>query len=250
MIRAALALAFLGLAAPVAALECREVRFEDVPYTTCEVRPREERLRLFLYDADGRPFGGFGAVEAQHGPLAFAMNAGMYHPDRRPVGLFRADGAEVAPLVTADGPGNFGLLPNGVLCLGPDGARVVETRAFAADPPACEAATQSGPLLVAGGELHPRFLPASTSRHVRNGVGTSADGARAVFAISEEPVTFHAFARLFRDGLGLPDALYLDGSISRLHAPSLGRSDWGLPMGPIVGLLAADAAGPPGPPEG
>jgi uncharacterized protein YigE (DUF2233 family) len=245
VIRAALALGLLGLAAPAASLECRDLRFEGTPYTVCEVRPREERLRLFLDDADGRPFGSFGAVEAARGPHAFAMNAGMYHPDRRPVGLFRADGAELAPLVTADGPGNFGLLPNGVLCLGPDGAFVVETLAFAADPPACEAATQSGPLLVTGGELHPRFLPDSTSRYVRNGVGTSADGTRAAFAISREPVTFFEFARLFRDGLSLPDALYLDGSVSRLHAPSLGRSDWGMPMGPIVGLLAADAADAP-----
>ena len=45
-------------------------------------------------------------------------------------------------------------------------------------------------------------------------------------------------ARLFRDGLGLPNALYFDGRISRLHAPSLGRSDRGAAMGPIVGVQA------------
>ena len=59
--------------------------------------------------------------------------------------------------------------------------------------------------------------------------------------MSRRPVTFSEFARLFRDGLGLPDALYFDGNVSRLHAPALGRSDFGPPMGPIVGLLAADA---------
>jgi uncharacterized protein YigE (DUF2233 family) len=77
---------------------------------------------------------------------------------------------------------------------------------------------------------------------VRNGVGTSAAGDRVVFAISQERVSFHDFALLFRDGLGLPEALYLDGRISRLHAPAIGRSDAGVRMGPIVGLLAADAA--------
>ena len=41
---------------------------------------------------------------------------------------------------------------------------------------------------------------------------------------------------LFRDALDLPDALYFDGKISRLYAPALRRSDFGLPMGPIVGL--------------
>ncbi len=247
MIRPALLLGTLLLgalllgAAPAAALDCQDVRFEDVPYTVCEVRPREEPLRLFWADAAGEPLGSFAAVEAAHGPLAFAMNAGMYHEDRRPVGLFRQGGRDLAPLVTAEGPGNFGLLPNGLLCLAPEGAFVEEARAFAEAPRPCDAATQSGPMLVIDGELHPRFMPDSTSRHFRNGVGTSADGARAAFAISNAPVTFHQFARLFRDGLGLPNALYFDGSVSRLHAPALGRSDFGPRMGPMVGLLAADA---------
>lgn len=49
-------------------------------------------------------------------------------------------------------------------------------------------------------------------------------------------MNFDTFGRLFRDHLGLPDALYFDGKVSRLFAPALGRSDLGLPMGPIVGL--------------
>jgi len=49
-------------------------------------------------------------------------------------------------------------------------------------------------------------------------------------------VNFDTFGRLYRDALGLPDALYLDGKISRLYAPGLGRSDLGFAMGPIVGL--------------
>lgn len=238
------ALALAVLAAPAAALDCRDVSFEGTPYTVCEVAPREEPLRLFLDDAQGEPFGSFAAVEAAHGPLLFAMNAGMYHADRAPVGLFRTEGVDLAPLVTRAGPGNFGMLPNGLLCLSAEGAFVVETLAYAGGARHCDAATQSGPMLVIGGAIHPRFLPDSDSRHVRNGVGTSADGSRAAFAISNRPVTFHAFARFFRDGLGLPDALYLDGSVSKLHAPSLGRSDWwGASMGPIVGVLAAEAGG-------
>ena len=93
-------------------------------------------------------------------------------------------------------------------------------------------------MLVIDGELHPRFLPDSTSRHIRNGVGTTEDGKHAVFAISENSVTFHEFGRLFRDGLKLPDALYLDGSVSRLFAPAIGRSDAGFALGPIVGVVA------------
>jgi uncharacterized protein YigE (DUF2233 family) len=55
--------------------------------------------------------------------------------------------------------------------------------------------------------------------------------------ISNDPVNFHAFARFFRDGLGTPDALFFDGTISRIYAPEIGRDDFGLPMGPIVGLV-------------
>lgn len=235
------ALAIAVLAGPALALDCRDVEFEGTGYALCEVDPRAERLSLFLDDADGQPFGTFSAVEAERGALAFAMNAGMYHADRAPVGLFREDGVERAPLITSDGPGNFGMLPNGLLCLSHEGAFVIEAQAFADSPRDCPGATQSGPMLVIDGALHPRFLPDSDSRYVRNGVGTSDDGSRAVFAMSARPVTFHEFARFFRDGLGLPDALYFDGNVSRLHAPALGRSDRGASMGPIVGLLAADA---------
>jgi uncharacterized protein YigE (DUF2233 family) len=232
--------ALLALALPAAAA-CRDGRFEEVPYTLCEVELGQD-LRLFLNAEDGAPFGSFAridaALRARGERLVFAMNAGMYHADRRPVGLFVEGGRQVAPLVTRAGPGNFGMLPNGVFCIGPRGFAVVESRAFAARARECPEASQSGPMLVIDGALHPRFLPGSTSVNIRNGVGVSADGRRAVFVISNRPVTFHQFARLFRDHLGLPQALYFDGSISRLHAPGLGRSDWGRPMGPVVGLVA------------
>ena len=42
------------------------------------------------------------------------------------------------------------------------------------------------------------------------------------------------------DVLGTPNALYLDGSVSRLYAPALGRHDIGFPMGPILGVAAPD----------
>ena len=38
-------------------------------------------------------------------------------------------------------------------------------------------------------------------------------------------------------GLGVRDALYFDGSISRLYAPSVNRADFGRSMGPIIGLV-------------
>jgi uncharacterized protein YigE (DUF2233 family) len=247
--RRLLAAAILAAAAPGAqaaevASGCRNLDWEGQSYTICEVGPDAD-LRLFHAAPDG-VLGSFAAVDAylgrDGGRLAFGMNAGMYHSDRSPVGLFVENGRRVTPLVTRDGPGNFGLLPNGVFCIRPgDGQSprfaVMETRAFASLAPECTYATQSGPMLVIDGALHPRFLPDSTSRNIRNGVGVSRDGQRAVLAISDRKVTFHSFARFFRDALNLPDALYLDGSISRLYAPDIGRDDPGFPMGPIVGLV-------------
>ncbi|MCU9848522.1 phosphodiester glycosidase family protein [Defluviimonas sp. WL0024] len=220
---------------------CRNTEHEGLSYAVCEVSAGAD-LRLFLTGADGKPIATFDrlqtSVEAEGHRLVFAMNGGMYHPDRRPVGLYVEAGQEVASLVTAAGPGNFGLQPNGVFCIETDGFAVVETLAFAAAPPACRDATQSGPMLVIDGALHPRFLKESDSRYIRNGVGVSADGKTAWFAISDEPVNFDEFARLFRDALKVPNALYFDGKVSRLYAPEIGRDDIGFPMGPIVGLAA------------
>ncbi|GAB1477591.1 phosphodiester glycosidase family protein [Paracoccaceae bacterium] len=234
----------LGLLVPQAALAvtCRDLSFEGAGYTACEVTPAED-TRLFLYGAGG-PFGTFAALEtalrAQGLTLEFAMNAGMFHEDFAPVGLYVEDGKEGHPLVTSAGPGNFGMLPNGVFCIG--GVRpfaVMESKAFAEAMPACRHATQSGPMLVIGGTLHPRFIPGSDSLKYRNGVGVSADGQRAVFVISDGRVNFDSFGRLFRDVLQLPEALYLDGSISRLYAPQIGRDDGGWPMGPMVAVVRA-----------
>lgn len=235
----ALALGWAGAAS--AAPSCRSVSFEGAAYTVCTARADRDEIRLWHSDATGRLYGGFGALEADLAArgqrLAMAMNGGMYHEDRRPVGLYIEDGQERAGIVTRDGPGNFGLLPNGVFCVMDGRAAVLESRAFAADPPPCRHATQSGPMLVIDGRLHPRFLPRGSSRFVRNGVGVMADGVTVHFAISDERVNFHAFGRFFRDYLGTPDALYLDGKVSRLHAPDLGRSDGGFtPLGPILGV--------------
>ncbi|MGP0060539.1 MAG: phosphodiester glycosidase family protein [Beijerinckiaceae bacterium] len=227
-------------AAVASAAPCEPLSDGVARYVVCTFDVTKVRLRLFWADADGKPYGTFAALaealKNRNERLSFAMNAGMFQPDFRPVGLYIEAGHEITKANTRAGPGNFHLKPNGVFYFDVHHAGVTETSAFLRSGQRPDYATQSGPLLVQGGVLHPKIEPSGTSEKIRNGVGVR-DGHIVVFAISDEPVTFYRFASLFRDRLACPDALFLDGSISSLFAPALGRADGLLPFGPIVAVV-------------
>jgi uncharacterized protein YigE (DUF2233 family) len=63
-------------------------------------------------------------------------------------------------------------------------------------------------------------------------------GREAFFVISDAPVSFGRLARFLRDGLGCPDALYLDGAVSSLWAPALHREDSASGLGTFVVVLS------------
>ena len=94
-------------------------------------------------------------------------------------------------------------------------------------------ATQSGPMLVIDGKIHPSFAADGTSRYIRNGVGIATNGS-PIFVISEDVVSFGKFARFFRDALHVRNALYLDGSVSSLWDPENHRRDERAPLGPMI----------------
>ncbi len=87
------------------------------------------------------------------------MNAGMYHEDFTSVGLYVEEGREDAPLNLRRRAGaTSSMKPNGVFYVDRDGnAGVLETAAHAAVGIEPKLATQSGPMLVIDGEIHPRF---------------------------------------------------------------------------------------------
>lgn len=214
---------------------CRSVEHLGAEYHVCTMDLERGRIRLFWKDEEGAPYASFSRLprEVDGGRLIFAMNAGMYREDRSPVGLYVEDGRELKKANVADGPGNFHLKPNGVFWVAGNTAGVTETKRFVSQRKKVDFATQSGPMLVIDGKLHPRFREDGTSRKIRNGVGLS-NAKTVVFAISNTPVTFTDFATLFRDTLDCDDALFLDGSVSSLLAPSLNRADFLMPIGPIV----------------
>lgn len=235
-----LALAFLLPAAMARADEaCRPVSFAAAHFTVCSFDVRQDRLALYNLDARGQPYGTFSAlkaaVKAQGRDLAFAMNAGMFGIDLKPVGLYVEQGRQLKKINRRNGGGNFHLKPNGVFFIAGDRAGVMETEAFVKASPHVDYATQSGPMLVIDGAIHPKISPDGTSAKLRNGVGVM-DDHHVTFAISDEPVTFYDFARLFRDGLKCRNALFFDGSVSSLYAPAIGRDDGYVPLGPMVGL--------------
>ena len=224
--------AFAGFAA---AEPCRHETFESADYIVCSFDVAKDDLRLAWKDGQGAPYKTFDALaedlKGQGLTLSFAMNAGMYDDDFSPIGLYVEDGKELhaANMKTVTGEPqnipNFYKKPNGVFYLTGKAAGVMTTDAWLAAPPKANFATQSGPLLVIDGKIHPAFIEHSTDLKRRDGVGVSTP-TRVHFAISERAVNFFAFARFFREKLGCQNALFLDGgSAPGIYAPELERAD-------------------------
>jgi uncharacterized protein YigE (DUF2233 family) len=220
------------------------VTFRGASYALHEVDPRKDDLQLFLkYDQNIylHDFVGLQTyVERQGEKLLFAANAGMFQPDSSPCGLLVENGTEITPLNLNDGQGNFYMKPNGVFLINQKHeARIVASEDYPTLLTPALWATQSGPLLVHGGDIHPDFNADSKNLKIRSGVGVRKDGT-IVLALSRQPVSFYNFASLFLDKLKCPSALYLDGDISAFYAPG-SKDNVAHSFGPMIGVVGKAA---------
>lgn len=218
---------------------CRQVVFEEVPLTHCIADPAQHRIALANAPKGAAPYGSLPAFAdgRDASAIAFAMNGGAYGDDLKALGYYVEGGERLREFNRGDAPegntSNFFMKPNGVFFGSGGKWRVLSTEAFYAsvsDRP--EFGTQSGPMLVIEGKLHPEIKDNGPSRAIRNGVGVDGQGI-AHFVISDAPVSFGQLARYFRDELKTPNALYLDGKVSALWDPARGRLDKAR-NGPII----------------
>ncbi len=224
------------------AMHIKKIAIADTQAIVVIVDSRQDNLQVFLNDHNNKPYKSFDkvnqALKQKKQALQFAMNAGMFHSDYLPVGLYIEAGQVQFPLNTGRGTGNFFLEPNGVFLQDVSGFKVLSTQDYAASDTykTVKLATQSGPLLVYQGQINPYFLENSLSTYVRNAVGIISEH-QAAFVITEQPVNFYQLADFFKNMLQVKNALYLDGSISSLYLPEIGRYDNARFLGPMIGVL-------------
>jgi len=225
---------------------CREVRFEEVPLTHCIADPALHRIAMANLGPDRQPYGSLAAFAANVDPatVAFAMNGGIYGDDLRALGYYVENGERLKELNRGEGEGNFYMKPNGVFFGSGGKWQVLGSNTFfntVSERP--EFGTQSGPLMLVEGKLHPEVQDNGPSRAIRNGVGVDARG-RAHFVISNAPISFGQLARYFRDEIKVSNALYLDGQVSSLWDPASGRMDKGR-VGPIIVVMKRQESAAP-----
>ncbi len=225
----------------------KTVMIDNRKYQLFVADTSHHKVRLHLFKKDGKNYFTLGAVlSALAGEKAEAQmitNAGMFTPAFEPEGLF-VDGHSAKAFALDTGSSlsaaNFYLKPNGVFYMDSMGVFHVETTDqfishYKPGIPRLKMATQSGPMLVIDGKIHPQFKPLSANLNVRSGVGVIS-GQKIVFALALDQVNFYDFASFFKDFFNCQDALYLDGAISQMYLRDLAPRVTGGHFGPIISV--------------
>ncbi len=184
------------------------------------------QIALHWKDSQGNAYRSFGALKSdlqKRGKTVIAlMNAGIYTDTDKPAGLHIENGQQVKPLNTQKGKGNFHLRPNGVFFITDKGrAKILLTthykKRYGKKNTGVRLATQSGPMLLVSGRINHRFIKNIKSPYSRNAVCTTKKG-QVWFLITDSftRTNFYTFAKAAKQ-LGCHQALYLDGSISKLY---------------------------------
>ncbi len=208
-------------------------------YIDYRVDLTKQNLRLYHRGTDRQPLADFESLQrhvANRGEkLVFATNAGIFMEDLRALGLYIEEGVTTRKLVTkAQGYGNFYLQPNGVFLLGNEGAMIVETSDYLKIPASSvRYANQSGPILLVKGEIPPSIATLK-GMLPRNAVCV-IDAKSVLLSFTGNSVTLSDFASHLKAN-GCKDALSLDGAISDVYFPAVGRTEKSGPFGPMFGV--------------
>lgn len=216
---------------------------QDSGILSYTVNPKLQNLKLYWKDDKNQVIGSLqnlkSYAEDKNTSLVFAMNGGMYMEDQSPLGLYIQDQKIISKLNTRKGKGNFYMAPNGVFYVTTDKqGGICRTEDFKSENK-INYATQSGPMLVIDGSIHPSFTKRSANLNIRNGVGILPDN-KIVFAISEKEINFYDFALFFKER-GCKNALYLDGFVSRAYLPEKNRVQMDGNFGVIIGVTEEKA---------
>ena len=206
--------------ASILALAHKE-KINDERFVSYVADPKKQDLKLYWKDDKQQNFRSIQHLKTwlqkNNKKLVFAMNGGMYKEDNSPVGLFIENKKTITPLNTKNANGNFYLKPNGVFYITTDSLPGICNTVDFVNNGKIKYATQSGPMLVVDGKIHPEFKQSSANLNIRNGVGILPNN-KILFAMSKKEINFYDFARYFKN-MGCRNALYLDGFVSRTYLP-------------------------------
>jgi uncharacterized protein YigE (DUF2233 family) len=211
---------------------------DDNRFISYFINPKEQNIQFYWKNDSNENFRSIGNLQywlaKKNKKLIFAMNAGMYKKDNSPQGLYIENHTILAEIDTINGNGNFYLKPNGIFYLTNDNTpKICKTTNFI-DNGNIKYATQSGPMLVINGQIHPAFIKGSSNINIRNGVGILSNN-RVFFAMSKREINFYDFANYFKS-MGCTNALYLDGYVSRTYLPEKKWVQTDGDFGVIIGI--------------
>ncbi len=178
--------------------------------------------------------------------IEMLTNAGMYKGNNDPEGLFICSNRDTFFDVDngLDNPDlNFYMKPNGIFYCDKKGLpHIIPTEKWQSiDTNNVLCATQSGPLLLNNGKLHPKLNYASSNAKIRSGVGVFKQNelcSKTVFIITSNETNFIDFTEVLKYVIGCNDVLFLDGAISKMYVKTDKISDFeNSSFGPIISII-------------